>query len=261
MDIDEYLHIDYKSIAHYLAEELRIAIKKKRFNRAVIGVSGGLDSSVTLALLADAIDNEHIHAYFLPYRSSNPESRSDAQLICDFLDIELIKRDITEQIDIYFAGEDNLSKLRIGNKCARERMAVLYDMASKHNGLVIGTSNRSEIIMGYGTLFGDLACAINPLGNLFKSQVRELAASMGLPEKIVNKVPTADLWEGQTDEGEMGVSYRTIDRFSYLYFDREMTVEEIAEAGIEEEKIEKIIKAYRKNSFKGEMPYIIPLNI
>jgi len=261
MDIDEYLNIDYKSIAGYLSEELSVAIKKKRFSNAVIGISGGLDSSVTLALLADALDRENIYAYFLPYRSSNPESRSDAQLICDGLDIELITRDITEQIDIYFADEESPSKLRIGNKCARERMAVLYDMASKYNALVIGTSNRSEIIMGYGTLFGDLACAINPLGNLFKSQVRKLADSMGLPEKIVGKVPTADLWEGQTDEGEMGVSYRTIDRFSYLYFDMEMSVEEIAETGIEEEKINKIIKAYRKNSFKGEMPYIIPLNI
>ncbi len=224
-------------------------------------MSGGLDSAVSLTLLRKILKPENIFAFYLPYKTSNKKSNEHAYMISVFNDIELTTISITEQIDSYFNNENKPSRLRIGNKCARERMSIFYDKASMYNALVIGTSNRSELIMGYGTLFGDMGCAINPIGKLFKTQIYRLAEFLCIPKDIIEKTPSADLWEGQSDEDEMGVSYEIIDTFSYMYFDKKENIESIIKSGINKEYCDKIINTYNRNDFKRIGPTILQLNV
>ncbi len=220
-----------------------------------------MDSAVSLTLLKKVLNPENIFAFYLPYKTSNEKSREHAYMISEFNNIELTSISITKQIDNYFNNENEPSRLRIGNKCARERMSVLYDKSGFHNALVIGTSNRSELIMGYGTLFGDMACAINPIGELFKTQIYKLAEFLCIPKEIIEKTPSADLWEGQSDEEEMGVSYQMIDKFSYMYFDKKENIETIIKSGINKEYCDKIINTYNRNNFKRIGPTLLQLNV
>jgi len=251
--------LDYGRVERRLVSELAKEIKKRRAEHAVIGLSGGLDSSVAVKLLSKAVPAERIVPVFMPYSSTADSSREDAFLMAKQLRLRLTVKDISPQIDAYFRTEKAADRMRFGNKCARERMSVLYDISMKKGGIVIGTSNRSEITMGYGTLFGDLACAVNPLGSLFKTQIFGFAAYLGIPERIIAKKPSADLWKGQTDEDEMGISYETIDSIAHLYFDRRMKNQEIRRAGFSSAEIKRVVSAYERNSFKREMPYIIKL--
>lgn len=258
---NKYLDINYGSLKESAVNSLKDAIVSRGFENAVIGVSGGLDSAIALTLLKQAIDPEHIFSYFMPYRTSSQQSKNDAQLIADHNDVKITEIDISEQVDLYFSRFENPGKLRIGNKCARERMSVLFDMAALNNALVIGTSNRSELTMGYGTLFGDLGSSINPIGNILKTQIFKLAEHMGIPQQIINKKPSADLWENQTDEDEMGVSYEMIDSFIYQYFDLNMSIDDIIRGGIDKHICELILKAYKNNAFKKQCPVILNVNI
>ncbi|MDD3803024.1 MAG: NAD+ synthase [bacterium] len=251
--------LDLKKTADSLARELSSEMKKRRAEKAVLGLSGGVDSAVVLKLLSLAVDRDRIHPVFMPYKTTDSSSGKDAKLMAEITGLVLEEKDITSQIDAYFKKELGADKTRFGNKCARERMSVLYDISMREKGIVIGTSNRSEIIMGYGTVFGDLACAVNPLGSLFKSQIFDLAVYLSVPECIVSKKPSADLWKGQTDENDLGLCYKTIDEISYLYFDRKKNVKEIIRLGYRKKDIEKIISAFERNSFKREMPRIIKL--
>ncbi len=253
---------NWQLIIDTLCKELKKEFSKRGFKKSVIGISGGIDSSVVLALLVKTFPLENIKPIFMPYKTTLEISHRDVKLLTSKFNLNYEIIPITERIDSYFSNvkNDNKLKLRIGNKCARERMSILFDKALENDALVIGTSNRSEIIMGYGTLFGDLASSLNPIGSFYKTQIFQIAKFLKIPESIIEKIPSADLWEGQTDEGEMGIDYETIDVISYLYFDKKMKKEDIAKKyNIKPESIQKVISAYKKSSFKRKLPKILKI--
>ena len=197
----------------------------------MVGLSGGIDSSVVTILSAPALGPENVLAVTMPYKTSSEATRRDSQAVVEPLGVQTLDVPITESIDAYFARFPDASRMRLANKCARERMTVLYDQSARFDGLVLGTSNKSELLLGYGTQFGDMASAINPIGDLYKSQLVTLAAHLGVPEQILRKTPTGDLWIGQTDEDELGFSYAQVDRLLVLMVDRRWRRAELLRPG------------------------------
>lgn len=226
----------------------------------VVGVSGGIDSAVSAALAVKAVGREKVLGVMMPFRSSTASSISDATALCDNLGIECKRVDITPMIDAYFPNIDDANRLRAGNKMARERMSILFDKAQERNRLVLGTGNRTEICLGYTTWYGDSACSVNPLGELYKTDVRALARILGIPESIIIKHPTADLWEGQTDEGEIGVTYEQIDRLLKRMVDEgESSMAKLESEGFSRNDISRIVSYLNRNEFKRRMADIAPL--
>ena len=215
-----YLDIDTKKLKRILLDFIRTYCRKSGFKRVVLGLSGGLDSAVVAYLACQALGARNVLALILPSKESSPESVRDAKQIAKLLGIRSKLIDLTPMIDAYYKRYPDKSRVRKGNKLARERMAILYDFSSRENALVIGTGNKTEALLGYCTIHGDAACAFNPIGDLYKTQVRLLAKELGVPQKTIDKVPSADLWKGQTDEGELGVTYEKVDRFLYYLVDR-----------------------------------------
>ncbi len=195
---------------------IRNEVHKTGLSKAVVGLSGGVDSALSAMLAAKALGAKNVLAILMPYKSSNPDSQAHAEMVVQKIGLESLVVDITPQIDAYFERFPDADARRRGNKMARERMTILYDHSARWNGLVIGTSNKTELLLGYGTLHGDMASAINPLGDLYKTQVWALAEAIGVPSVIVAKEPSADLWVGQTDEGELGFTYREVDKLLYM---------------------------------------------
>jgi len=226
------------------------------FTRGVVGLSGGVDSAVTAFLAAAALGRENVRAVMMPYRTSSRESLSDAQSVVDALKIPSETVDITPMVDPCLQAMGADDRVRAGNIMARERMIVLYDVSARDGALVLGTSNKTEFLLGYGTLFGDMASAINPLGDLYKTQVWELAAALGVPRQIVEKKPTADLWSGQTDEGELGFSYRDADRLLFAMIDERRSESELAAMGFEERFLRSVQAMVRKSQFKRRPPLV-----
>jgi len=226
------------------------------FRRAVIGVSGGVDSALSAFLAAEALGAENVWALIMPYRTSNPESVAHAQLVVEKLRIHSLLIDITPMIDAYFALFPEADPLRRGNKMARERMTILYDHSASLSALVLGTSNKTELMLGYGTLYGDMASAINPLGDLFKTQVRQLASHLGVPEEILKKQPSADLWVGQTDEEELGFTYEQVDQVLLLMIDKRYEIPDLAEAGFDEKFVRQVFQKVQSSQFKRRLPLI-----
>ncbi|HEX9617015.1 MAG TPA: NAD+ synthase, partial [Anaerolineales bacterium] len=187
-------------------------ITRAGFSRAVVGVSGGLDSSLSCYLAAEALGPENVLAVRMPYKSSSPDSLAHAQKVIDILGVQSLTVSITEMVDPLFERFPDADPLRRGNVMARARMIVLYDQSEAFDALVVGTGNKTEILLGYTTIYGDAANALNPVGDLYKTQARQLARALGIPEEIIQKAPTADLWVGQTDEGELGFTYEEVDR-------------------------------------------------
>ncbi|MBN1396082.1 MAG: NAD+ synthase [Pirellulales bacterium] len=253
---DAYLKIDCRRVTEMLCRFLRVEIGRAGYEKAVLGLSGGLDSGVAATLCARALGPENVLAVAMPYKTSSEETRRDSRTMIEWLGVRSIDLPIADQVDAYFARAGEASRLRVANKCARERMAVLYDQSAAFGGLVIGTSNKSEILLGYGTQFGDTASAINPIGGLYKTQLRRLAAHLELPESIRSKTPTADLWVGQTDEGELGFSYADADRLMALMVDLRWRREELLRAGFSAELIERVSTLIRRNRYKRRMPRI-----
>lgn len=234
---------------------------KARLRRAVIGVSGGVDSAVTAALATEALGAENVLGLFTPYRTSSEESRVHARELSRKFGFTLEEVPITEQVDVYFAGRnEKADKVRIGNKMARERKSIEYDR-SWPDGIVLGTSNKTELLLGYGTQFGDMACGINPVGDLYKTQLRELGLSMAIPEEIVGKPPTAELWEGQTDEAELGFTYADADLILYHMVDRRLRPVELIEHGFDARLVTRIREMVRRNHYKRVMPLIAKLSL
>lgn len=225
----------------------------------VLGISGGLDSAVTASLAAEALGAQNVWGLILPYKKSATQSILDAEKIIAQCGIKHQTIDITPQIEAYFPDENNISVIRIGNKLARERMAILYDFAQEHQLLVVGTSNKSEWLLGYFTLWGDMAAAFEPLGDLYKTQVIKWAHALNIPESIINKKPSADLWTDQTDEDEIGASYAQLDPILYLYTEKSQTEGDLIKQGYDEQLIQKIIGMLRKTEFKRRMPDILLL--
>jgi len=239
-----------------LVSFIRNEVEKVGVRRAVVGLSGGVDSSLSAMLAAEALTPGNVLGIRMPYRSSSPESLTHAGLVVGKCSIESLTVDITPQIDAYFERFPDADQKRRGNKMARERMTILYDHSARWHALVLGTSNKTELLLGYGTLHGDMASAINPLGDLYKTQVWALAEAVGVPEVIVRKKPSADLWADQTDEGELGFSYREVDRLLYLMVDRRYSRPELITAGFAEKFIDEVIFRIMNSQFKRRLPVI-----
>jgi NAD+ synthase len=259
MNMDEFadkLQMDTALVRKILVEFLRQEIGKVGFSRAVVNLSGGIDSALSCYLAVEALGAQNVLAIRLPYRTSSPDSLEHAQRVIDALGVPSLTVDITPAVEPLFERLPDMSPNRRGNVMARMRMIVLYDQSAAWNGLPVGTSNKTELLLGYGTLFGDMASAVNPLGDLYKTQVRQLAAAVGVPQPIMDKPPSADLWIGQTDEGEMGVSYEQVDRLLYLLVDERYSLDEAIAAGFDRAYVERVWKMVRVNSFKRRLPLI-----
>ncbi|MBN1272118.1 MAG: NAD+ synthase [Candidatus Aminicenantes bacterium] len=235
---------------------IREEMKKSHFSRGIIGLSGGLDSSVCTALAAGALGPKNLTALILPYGKVSQKDVEDAELLVRALGIKSKTIDISPMINIYYERYPFKNNVAIGNKMARERMSILYDFSVREQALVLGTSNKSELLIGYGTIHGDMACAINPLGDLYKTQVRMLARHIGIPKQILNKKPSAGLWKGQTDEGEIGLTYKELDEILFLRVDNKKSREEILAKGYSEKSVDHILKLIKKSSFKRNLPPI-----
>ncbi len=231
-------------------------IKKAGFKKAVVGISGGVDSALSAYLSVRALGRENVILVSMPYKTSSKDSVEDAKTVARELGTDFLLIDITPQIDAYFSNFPDADRLRRGNKMARERMSILYDIAYREKALVVGTSNKSELLIGYSTRWGDGAHDINPIGDLYKTQVWQLASFIGVPEKIVKKRPSADLWPGQTDESEIGLSYRTLDLILFSYVDLRLTEKQITECGFEPSVVSRVLSMVRKSQYKRKMPII-----
>jgi NAD+ synthase len=239
---------------------IRTEITRVGFKKAVINLSGGIDSALSCYLAAEAMGPENVLAIRLPYRSSSPESLEHAQLVIDALGVQSMTVEITDMVEPLFARFPEMDAMRKGNIMARERMIVLYDQSAAFNGLAVGTGNKTEILLGYTTLFGDSANALNPIGDLYKTQVRQLSRDLGVPLPIIDKAPSADLWVGQTDEGELGFTYAAVDELLYLLVDERYTPEECIQAGYPENFVRKVVDKIRRNQFKRILPPIAKLS-
>ncbi len=251
--------IDTRIARRVIADFIRGQLRQAGFERLVIGLSGGIDSALVAYLAAEAIGAERLLCVLMPYRTSSPASRSDAEDVVGRLGGPSELVDISPMVDAFFDGDPDASSLRRGNFMARQRMAVLYDRSVTWGGLVIGTGNKTESLIGYTTVFGDNACAFNPIGDLYKSQVRQLAAAMGVPEQIITKAPSADLWPGQTDEAEAGFSYPVLDRLLFWMIDKRRSRDELVGMGFERALVERIERMIAGAEFKRQIPPIAKL--
>jgi NAD+ synthase len=251
------LAINSNLVRKILTRFLNSEITRASFTRAVIGLSGGVDSALVCYLTAEALGADNVLAVRMPYKTSAQDSLDHAQLVIDSLGVPSLTVPISEMVDPLIAREPGMSKVRQGNIMARSRMIVLYDQSEAFKGLVIGTGNKTEILLGYTTLYGDSACAINPIGDLYKTQVRQLSRAVGVPEVIVAKPPSADLWIGQTDEGELGFTYEEVDRLLYLLVDQRFSPEECVE---DRRFIDNVAARVRRNQYKRVMPPIAKIS-
>ena len=244
------------ALTYFIKEETR----KAGFEKVVVGLSGGVDSSLSAFLAVKSLGKENVIGISMPYRTSSRESIEDAKLVAETLNIEFHEIDITPQIDAYYEKFKDADRIRKGNKMARERMSILYDFAHWKKALVLGTSNKSELLIGYSTRWGDGAHDINPLGDLYKTQVWQIAEHIGVPERIVKKKPSADLWPGQTDEGEIGITYHTLDQILLAYVDLRLRKEEIIKAGFEEKTVERVLNLVKNSQYKRKMPIVCKIS-
>jgi NAD+ synthase len=252
------LAIDTTVARRVIGEFIRGQLRQAGFERAVVGLSGGIDSGLVAYLVAEAIGADKLQAVMLPYRTSSPASRGDAEEVVRRLGCASEVVDISPMVDGFF-GDDEATPLRRGNFAARMRMSVLYDRSVTWGGLVVGTGNKTETLIGYTTIFGDAASAFNPIGDLYKSQVRQLAIAIGVPEAIVHKAPSADLWPGQTDEAEGGFSYPILDRLLFWRIDKRRSIEEMEALGFERAIVERVDRMVAASEFKRQVPPIAKL--
>jgi len=257
---DAALEINAELVTAILSRFIRTELRRAGFRRAVVGLSGGIDSSVVTSLAARALGPENVLAVTMPYKTSCEATRSDSQAVIEHLGVQSLDVPITGQIDAYFQQFSDASRMRLANKCARERMTVLYDQSAAFDALVVGTSNKSELLLGYGTQFGDMASAVNPVGDLYKTQLYRLAAWLGVPESILNKAPSGDLWIGQTDEGELGFTYAEVDRLLVLMVDCRWQRSELTAFGFAPQFVDRVAELIRRNHYKRRMPVIAKLS-
>ena len=268
-DLPPELAIDTDVARRVIADFIRGQLRQAGFERAVIGLSGGIDSALVAYLVAEAIGAPRLRCVLMPSSSSSPASQADAEVVVADIGCSSEVVDISPMVDGFFgvgasagaAGPEGLaaSHLRRGNFAARMRMAVLYDRSVTWAGLVVGTGNKTEALIGYTTLFGDSACAFNPIGDLYKSQVRQVAAAIGVPEVIIRKAPSADLWPGQTDEAEAGFTYPELDRLLFWRIDKRRSVEEVVGLGFDPAFVARVDRMVATSEFKRQVPPIAKL--
>jgi NAD+ synthase len=258
-DLPDELAIDTAIARRVVGEFIRGQLRQAGFERAVLGLSGGIDSALVACLVAEAIGAERLLCVLMPYRTSADASRSDAEEVVRRLGSAQELVEISPMVDAFFAADPDASPLRRGNFMARQRMAVLYDRSVTWGGLVVGTSNKTESLIGYTTLFGDNACAFNPIGDLYKSQVRQLAAAIGVPEAIIRKAPSADLWPGQTDETESDFTYPVLDRLLFWRVDKRRSDEEMTALGFDPALVARVDRMIATSEFKRQVPPIAKL--
>jgi NAD+ synthase len=248
-------------VADWLIKFLRDECTRRRgIHKAVIGLSGGIDSAVTAYLCARAFGAENTTAFMLPYRESSRESLDHAQMVVDELGINSRTIEITGMVDGYvLQSEPDASMHRIGNVCARCRMIVLFDQSAKLSALPIGTGNKTERMFGYYTWHADDAPPINPLGDLFKTQVVQLAKHLGVPRPIVEKPPTADLIRGQTDEGDFGVSYAVADQVLNLLMAGYLPAK-VEEFGFARRDVDIVVRRVSTTHWKRRLPTVAILS-
>lgn len=244
------------SIKRFLTGKLSLS----GLNGYVVGLSGGIDSALAASLAVSAVGKEKILAVLMPYKSSSEDSVTNAMELVKMLGIDYRKIDISPMIDTYFQGINKENRIRAGNKMARERMSILFDISYETKRLVLGTGNRTEICLGYTTWYGDSACSINPIGELYKSEVRLLSKKLGVPEAILNKRPSADLWVNQTDEDEIGLTYETIDALlKRLVDDNVRSLDILVKEGYHPVDVSRVISLMNLNAFKRRLPDIAPV--
>jgi NAD+ synthase len=244
---------------------IRSQMEQAGFERLVIGLSGGVDSGAVAYLAARAVGPENLLAIRMPYRTSSEDSETDALRVVDDLGCRTERIDITPMVDPmleHIAGDDEASlRVRRGNVMARQRMIIVFDRSAAWDALVTGTSNKTEALLGYGTLHGDMAAAFQPIGDLYKTQLRDMARHLGVPETIVAKPPSADLWPGQTDEGELGRSYESLDRALFALVDRRWSIDRCVREGLPRELVEWVVRRVAQMEFKRQLPPVAKLSL
>ena len=252
----EELEIEEGTTLKILEGFLKAEITKIGLRRAVLGLSGGIDSALVAGLAARALGPRQVLGVMMPYQGSAASSEAHARLVAKKFGIRTVLIPITAQVEPYFKLFPKLSSLRRGNKMSRERMSILYDQSVEFEGLVLGTSNKTELLLGYGTQHGDLASALNPLGDLYKTQVRQLSRKIGVPGPVIDKAPSADLWAGQTDEQELGFTYEKADSLLHWMVDERASDQELVELGFETAFVQKIRRRIQATQFKRRPPLI-----
>jgi NAD+ synthase len=254
------LHLDYSMVEDILKAFLFNELRKFGFSSVVLGLSGGIDSAVVCELAVRALGAQNVLGLMMPYASSSVESIQHAELMIQKLGIQAEQMPVTPMVDAFFSSVPAKELLRRGNIMARTRMILLYDVSARDGRLVTGTSNKTELLLGYGTMFGDMASAINPIGDLYKTQIRGLARHLAIPEPLIAKAPSADLWEGQSDEEELGFSYEVVDLLLYMMLEKRMDKQSILGEGVSEPFYDRVRKMVVRNQYKRMMPVIAKIS-
>lgn len=259
-DIGKALVINTTLAEEILTAFIKTEIERSGFQRAVIGISGGVDSSLSCSLAASALGPENVLALHMPAGSTPQEATQHAMNVVEQTGVQHKTIDIAPMLEPIFERLPEAGKVRQGNIMARMRMILLYDQSADFDALVVGTSNKTEILLGYTTLYGDNACALNPLGDLYKTQIWQLAEAVNIPPEIVSKPPSADLWPGQTDEGELGFTYSHVDKLLYLLVDQRYSPDECVTEGFDEIFVDEVVRRIQRHQFKRMLPPVAKLS-